>query len=291
MSPADDITVLLAPDRPATPPPPKAKRTKRRRGGRNKRYIVDESDEEQAAPVAEQSIAALLKSKDDAKKSVGINAFKYFIQGKLNNMSDKERRRNKLLRPDVLDCATEELYFGLGMFVKEARQPNGEKFSPDMLLLMFLSIQRELFDNERPENIFTDFEQFTSLVHKEVKDWQPIMDPVSDLVTNSLVDEDSLWNSKQLGAHSPYILLSTLLYFNTKCFRLKGVEQHKELAFVRVQKHLRKTEAGRTMYLRYFPKEMMKKCTGNMHVPSFNIHSLISDFLIIIIDHLSLPFL
>ena len=175
-------------------------------------------------------------------------------------MSEKEKKRNKMLRPDVLECATEELYYGLCMFIKEARQPNGEKFPPDMLLLIFLSIQRELFDNERPENIFTDYEQFTQLVHKEVKDWAPIMDPVSDLVTNSMVDEESLWNSKQLGAHSPYILLSTLLYFNTKCFRLNGVEQHKELAFVRVQKHLRKTEAGRTMYLRYFPKEMMKKC-------------------------------
>jgi len=34
------------------------------------------------------------------------------------------------------------------------------------------------------------------------------------------VEEEHLWESKQLGAHSPHVLLSTLMFFNTKHFNL-----------------------------------------------------------------------
>lgn len=34
------------------------------------------------------------------------------------------------------------------------------------------------------------------------------------------MEEEHLWESKQLGAHSPHVLLSTLMFFNTKHFNL-----------------------------------------------------------------------
>lgn len=34
------------------------------------------------------------------------------------------------------------------------------------------------------------------------------------------VEEEHLWECKQLGAHSPHVLLSTLMFFNTKHFNL-----------------------------------------------------------------------
>lgn len=34
------------------------------------------------------------------------------------------------------------------------------------------------------------------------------------------VEEEHLWESKQLGAHSPFVLLNTLMFFNTKHFNL-----------------------------------------------------------------------
>ena len=37
------------------------------------------------------------------------------------------------------------------------------------------------------------------------------------------IEEEHLWESKQLGAHSPHVLLNTLVYFNTKYFQLKTV--------------------------------------------------------------------
>lgn len=34
------------------------------------------------------------------------------------------------------------------------------------------------------------------------------------------VEEEHLWESKQLGAYSPHVLLATLMFFNTKYFNL-----------------------------------------------------------------------
>ena len=42
--------------------------------------------------------------------------------------------------------------------------------------------------------------------------------------------EEHLWESKQLGAHSPQVLLNTLVYFNTKYFQLKTVSELSELS-------------------------------------------------------------
>lgn len=42
--------------------------------------------------------------------------------------------------------------------------------------------------------------------------------PAEYIVTR--VEEEHLWESKQLGAHSPHVLLSTLMFFNTKHFNL-----------------------------------------------------------------------
>ena len=36
----------------------------------------------------------------------------------------------------------------------------------------------------------------------------------------SRIEEEILWESKQLGAYSPFVLLNTILYFNTKYFFL-----------------------------------------------------------------------
>lgn len=48
--------------------------------------------------------------------------------------------------------------------------------------------------------------------------------------------ESHLWDSRQLGVHSPMLLVFTMLYFNTKYFRLYTTEQHESLAFSSIQK-------------------------------------------------------
>lgn len=92
---------------------------------------------------------------------------------------------------------------------------------------------------------------------------------ISGHIIPSHVTEEMLWECKQLGAHSPATLLTTLMYFNTKwatpvlidpnllktgftvhnflnfftCpryFRLTTPEQHLKVAFTKVLRHTRK---------------------------------------------------
>ena len=72
------------------------------------------------------------------------------------------------------------------------------------------------------------------------------------------IEEEHLWEAKQLGAHSPHVLLNTLVYFNTKFFMLKTTEDHLNLSFSHIMKHWKKTQlpgrqgTGRSVYLRYY---------------------------------------
>ena len=59
------------------------------------------------------------------------------------------------------------------------------------------------------------------------------------------IEEEHLWESKQLGAHSPYVLLNTLIYFHTKHFILKTAEEHMSLSFAQIVKHLKKGVPGK----------------------------------------------
>lgn len=45
------------------------------------------------------------------------------------------------------------------------------------------------------------------------------------------VEESFLWSSRQLGEHSPSVLLRSLVYLNTKYFGLRTVDQHMRLSF------------------------------------------------------------
>jgi Domain of unknown function (DUF3504). len=48
------------------------------------------------------------------------------------------------------------------------------------------------------------------------------------------VEEEYLWESKQLGAYSPHTLINTLMYFNTKYFLRFSLGEHEKLSFQRL---------------------------------------------------------
>lgn len=83
------------------------------------------------------------------------------------------------------------------------------------------------------------------------------------------VTEEHLWESRQLGVHSPNILLNTLVYFNTKHFMLNTTEGHLSLSFSNIMKQWKKNtmtadgRAARTVYLRY-------NATGPVVTPTTN---------------------
>ncbi|KAG8229734.1 hypothetical protein J437_LFUL007909 [Ladona fulva] len=103
-----------------------------------------------------------------------------------------------------------------------------------------LGIQHYLAENGRLDNIFTDlyFEKFTECLDQVAMTFPPLTKETSLISTR--VSEEHLWESRQLGAHSPYVLLSTLVFFNTKYFHLWTVDDHAKLKFASVVKVLKK---------------------------------------------------
>uniref|UniRef100_A0A8D2LA57 TRASH domain-containing protein n=1 Tax=Varanus komodoensis TaxID=61221 RepID=A0A8D2LA57_VARKO len=157
------------------------------------------------------------------------------------------------LKEDILSCSFSELSFGLCQFIQEVRRPNGEKYDPDSILYLCLGIQQYLFENGRIDNIFTEpYSRFMIELTKLLKIWEPTILPSGYMF--SRIEEEHLWECKQLGAYSPIVLLNTLLFFNTKYFQLKNVSEHMKLSFAHVMRRTRTLKYNTKLtYLRFFP--------------------------------------
>ncbi|XP_013409611.1 zinc finger MYM-type protein 2 [Lingula anatina] len=194
------------------------------------------------------------------KYTYGVNAWKHWVIQKNMQLEKVTSKGSKLkhFKTDLLQMTADELNFSLCLFVKEVRKPNGEEYASDSIFYLCLGIQQYLFENGRIDNIFTDFyyEKFTECLHEVVSKYQARLNTAGLLVCR--IEEEHLWESKQLGAHSPYVLLNTLVYFNTKYFMLKTPADHMKLSFSHIMKHWKKTNVptgktpGRSVYLRYY---------------------------------------
>ncbi|XP_067318594.1 zinc finger MYM-type protein 4-like isoform X2 [Anolis sagrei] len=184
------------------------------------------------------------------KYMYGVNAWKNWVQWK---NSQEDQVRSVKLKEDILSCSFAELSFGLCQFIQEVRRPNGEKYDPDSILYLCLGIQQYLFENGRIDNIFTEpYSRFMIELTKLLKVWEPTILPSGYMF--SRIEEEHLWECKQLGAYSPIVLLNTLLFFNTKYFQLKNVSEHMKLSFAHVMRRTRTLKYNTKMtYLRFFP--------------------------------------
>ncbi|CAF0735392.1 unnamed protein product [Didymodactylos carnosus] len=231
-------------------------------------------------------------SKDILKWHLGVKAFMKWIERKnqpIRNRLYQQYTRNRRLTPaeadariakrlfksDPLKYRADELNRALSLFVKEARRLSGEEYAPDSIYYLCLCIQHYLRENKplgtsnrheednhlrRTENIFFDstFEQFQSALNLVLGNFSVrLLTP--DALGVSRIEEEVLWEAKQLGSHSPWILLNTILYFNTKYFFLKTVGEHNVLSFSNVRRHYKRNigphgeEFGKSVYLRYYP--------------------------------------
>ncbi|XP_078093926.1 zinc finger MYM-type protein 4-like isoform X5 [Mustelus asterias] len=197
------------------------------------------------------------------KYMYGVKAWKRWVQFR-NEKGDptEELRfgsRPIKLKEDILSCTAAELSYGLCQFIREVRRPNGEKYEPDSIFYLCLGIQQYIFENSRIDNIFTDlyYSKFTSELTKALKFWQPQLLPSGQLFCR--IEEEHLWECKQLGAYSPTVLLNTLLFFNTKYFQLKSISEHMKLSFAHVMRCTKSLKHNTKLtYLRFFPP-MYKK--------------------------------
>ncbi|KAJ8401829.1 hypothetical protein AAFF_G00378000 [Aldrovandia affinis] len=186
----------------------------------------------------------------------GVNAWKAWAHSKRPGTEERKTKRFKI-KEDLLSCTAAELNYGLAQFVREVASPNGEGYLPDSVYYMCLGIQQYLLENNRMVNIFTDqyYLSFVQELNKILSRWQPGMSPNGSAL--SRVEEEHLWECKQLGVYSPFVLLNTLMFFNTKYFGLRTVEQHLQLSFSNVVRQCRRssTSQGPTKALSvcYFP--------------------------------------
>nr|XP_033811126.1 zinc finger MYM-type protein 4 isoform X1 [Geotrypetes seraphini] len=190
------------------------------------------------------------------KYMYGVNAWKNWVAWK-NAQEDQEELkfgvRPMKLKEDLLSCTFAELNYGLCHFILEVRRPNGDKYDPDSILYLCLGIQQFLFENGRIDNIFTEpYSRFMMELTKLLKSWQPTV--LSNGLMFSRIEEEHLWECKQLGAYSPIVLLNTLLFFTTKYFQLKTVGEHQKLSFAFVMRRTKTLKYNtKTTCLRFLP--------------------------------------
>ncbi|XP_052241686.1 uncharacterized protein LOC127851818 isoform X3 [Dreissena polymorpha] len=200
------------------------------------------------------------------KYTYGVNAFKHWVLQKNAQLEQTSKtgygKTLKTFKSDILQCTADELNYSLCLFVKEVRKPNGEEYAVDSIYYLCLGLQQYLFESGRIDNIFGDYyyERFTECLNELLTKYEPKLNHTGQLVCR--IEEEHLWESKQLGAHSPHVLLNSLVYFNTKYFMLKTSEDHLRLSFTHIMKHWKKTpsgrgsgtgpNSGRSVYLRYY---------------------------------------
>ncbi|XP_027546479.1 zinc finger MYM-type protein 3 isoform X4 [Neopelma chrysocephalum] len=201
--------------------------------------------------------------------SYGVNAWKSWVQAKYaggETSKGEELRfgpKPMRIKEDILACSAAELNYGLAQFVKEITRPNGERYEPDSIYYLCLGIQQYLLENNRMVNIFTDlyYLTFVQELNKSLSGWQPTVLPNNTVF--SRVEEEHLWECKQLGVYSPFVLLNTLMFFNTKFFGLQTAEEHMQLSFTNVVRQSRKCTTARgvtkVVSIRYYAPAKQKK--------------------------------
>ncbi|GBL96599.1 Zinc finger MYM-type protein 4 [Araneus ventricosus] len=191
------------------------------------------------------------------KYAFGINAWRQWILEKNAHMEkgSYSSRKLKYFKTDILQLAPEELNYYLSQFVREIRRPTGERYTAGALFYLVLGLQLYLHENGRIDNIFADecYNSFTDHFHQILMDYETRA--IAQEVPWSRIEEEFLWDSRQLGAHSPQVLLNTLIYFNTKYFKMKEISDHVGLCFPHIGRHVDKQRARNGNfkgYLRYY---------------------------------------
>ncbi|XP_037334147.2 transcriptional regulator QRICH1-like isoform X1 [Pungitius pungitius] len=237
--------------------------------------VVTEVDGQQHVQVQELLLPATLKPEE------GLEVWRLWAQRKNAELekSDKNklapigRRQALRFQEDLVSCAVAELCMGLSLMTTEARGLEEDSYEADVLYYVFLCIQKYLFDNGRVDDVFSDqyYTRFAHSLHQILEPWRSSVHPLGYIIP-SHVTEEMLWECKQLGAHSPSTLLTTLMFFNTKYFHLKTVEQHLKVAFSKVLRHTRKSpnnpkdKSTSIRYLKSTERFIGQKVTDDMYL-------------------------
>lgn len=173
------------------------------------------------------------------KFSYGINAWRHWVQQRLSALEGispvTAQHQYPHLRTELLSMSESDLNTALSQFVREVRKPNNEGYVADSIFYLCLGIQEYLNENGCEVNLFGGpvFSDFSSALDEILANFQPRVSPEGLLICR--IEEEHLWEARQLGTQSPEVLLFTVLYFNTKHFGLRLGTSHRQLAFAHFQ--------------------------------------------------------
>nr|CAI5836371.1 unnamed protein product [Callosobruchus analis] len=253
----DNVTEIPPPNqKPAAPEKGKKRTTKDQLAVNGKRSKTEETNS--VYQVDPSSLLDSLNQEMRLDYTLGINAWKQWVMKK-SSVSKKFK-----FKTEILEMTPEELSTALCLFVKELRKPNGDEYAPDTLYYLCLGIQYYLHQNQRHENIFFDeiYDGFTDCLDEFAKKFCALYDDESHFIVTR-VEEEHLWETKQLGCYSPYVLLNTLIYFNTKYYYRSTVDEHAELSFCHILKSSKRYSKANSVLLRFYPKS---RKTGDKRV-------------------------
>ncbi|ERE74619.1 glutamine-rich protein 1 [Cricetulus griseus] len=207
-----------------TPPPPQQQQQLQVTCSAQTVQVAEVEPQSQPQPSPELLLPNSLKPEE------GLEVWKNWAQTKNAELEkDAQNRlapigRRQLLRfqEDLISSAVAELNYGLCLMTREARNGEVRKMTKGGGLGILFHL---------------------------------------GYVLPSHVTEEMLWECKQLGAHSPSTLLTTLMFFNTKYFLLKTVDQHMKLAFSKVLRQTKKNPSN--------PKD---KSTSIRYLKALGIH-------------------
>ncbi|XP_018554415.1 zinc finger MYM-type protein 4 isoform X2 [Lates calcarifer] len=259
---------------PPSPPPAAPRRRQAPRKAREKRGRKSQRSTKAAETTTQKgsSKKPVTVEVPKLKSQYGVDAWKRWIQWRQtqpNLVKPRFGSRPMELKEDVLKCTTAELSYGLCCFITEVKRPNGEPYSPDSLFYLCLGIQQYLFENGRVENIFMDrfYNKFSTEFTNMLRGFKPSI--TASGYIHSRVEEEFLWDCKQLGAYSPIVLLNTLLFFCCKYFGFTSVEQHRQLSFAHVMRCTKTNPNNtKTTFLRFYPPISINEAEPDPEVPA-----------------------
>nr|XP_046274089.1 zinc finger MYM-type protein 4-like isoform X2 [Scatophagus argus] len=257
-----------------SPPPAAPRRRQAHRKAREKKGRKSQRLSKGAEASSQKGSSNKAKALDvpKLKSQYGVDAWKRWIQWRQTQTNLEKPRfgsRPMELKEDVLQCTTAELSYGLCCFINEVKRPNGEPYSPDSLFYLCLGIQQYLFENGRVENIFMDrfYNKFSTEFTNMLRGFKPSI--TASGYIHSRVEEEFLWDCKQLGAYSPIVLLNTLLFFCCKYFGFTTVEQHRQLSFAHVMRCTKTNQNyTKTTFLRFYPPISINDTESDPEVPA-----------------------
>ncbi|XP_077599246.1 zinc finger MYM-type protein 4-like isoform X2 [Stigmatopora nigra] len=256
-----EVLEKMARQREASPPSPVRSSSRKRQASRK---VRESRGRKKAGKSAEASAKRGSAGKNALpgvlalKSEYGVDAWKRWIRWR-DAQPDVEPpprigMRHLVLKEDILACNSAEVSYGLCHFIREVKRPCGEPYKADSLFYLCLGIQQHLFENGRVENIFTDsfYGKFSNEFTDMLKGFQPSL--TASGYVHTRVEEEFLWECKQLGVYSPIVLLNTLLFFFCKNFGFATPQQHRQLSFAHVMR-CTKTGQGnvKTTFLRFYP--------------------------------------